>query len=454
MLGEKYLLRFKRIMSDADERNLFRNILLAFLVRGISLFVSLFSMPLYIKYFDDNAALGMWYTILSMLSWINLCDLGLGNGLRNRLTEALALGQNEKAKEYISATYVVLCKIILPISVVICILLQFVNFNKFFNISDSIVDGQDIKLAMTILVLGVCVNFIVKVITNVIYALQKSALNNVLTLISSILPLIFIFAFKGDDVSTNLVLLSVVHIFSINMPLIVASIILFNSEPLNKCKPSFKKVSKEAAKDTLNFGMHFFLAQIFFMLLMQTNEIIITNLFSPDYVVEYSVYYKLFTAIGSLFMLALTPMWSKVTKDFSEKKFTKIQKTHKLLSLIALLACVLELLVVPFLQIIIDIWLKDDAIIVEYWVATIFAVYGGLYIFNIVLTTIANGIGEVRSQIVFYGIGAILKVPIIFALKNTGLHWSVVVAYTSVVLLVFCIYQFIWMNNKIKKLLI
>ena len=131
MLGEKYVLRFKRIMSDADERNLFRNILLAFFVKGISLFVSLFSMPLYIKYFDDNAALGMWYTILSMLSWINLCDLGLGNGLRNRLTEALALGQNEKAKEYISATYVVLSKIILPISLVICILLHFVNFNKF-----------------------------------------------------------------------------------------------------------------------------------------------------------------------------------------------------------------------------------------------------------------------------------------------------------------------------------
>ena len=440
-------------MSDADERNLFRNILLAFFVKGISLFVSLFSMPLYIKYFDDNAALGMWYTILSMLSWINLCDLGLGNGLRNRLTEALALGQNEKAKEYISATYVVLSKIILPISLVICILLHFVNFNKFFNISDTIVKGQDIKLAMTILVLGVCVNFIVKVITNVIYALQKSALNNVLMLISSILPLIFISLFRGDDMSTNLVLLSVVHIFSINIPLIIVSILLFNSEPLNKCKPSFKKVSKEAAKDTLNFGMHFFLAQIFFMLLMQTNEVIITNLFSPDYVVEYSIYYKLFTAVGSLFMLALTPMWSKVTKDFSEKKFTKIQKTHKLLSLIALLACILELLVVPFLQIIVDVWLKDDAILVEYWVAIIFAVYGGLYIFNIVLTTIANGIGEVRSQIVFYGIGAMLKVPIISALKSTGLHWSVVVAYTSVVLLVFCIYQFVWINNKIKKLL-
>ena len=453
MLGEKYLLRFKKIMSDADERNLLYNIFLAFFVKGISLFISLFSMPLYIKYFDDNAALGMWYTILSMLSWINLCDLGLGNGLRNRLTEALALRQNEKAKEYISATYAVLCKIIIPISVVICILLQFINFNKFFNISDTVVDGHDIKLAMTILVVGVCINFIVKVITNVIYALQKSSLNNVLTLISSILPLIFISVFKGQDVSTNLVLLSVVHVFSINIPLIVASIILFNLEPLNKCRPSFKKISKETAKDTLNFGLHFFLAQVFFMLLMQTNEIIITNIFSPDYVVEYSVYYKLFTAIGSLFMLALTPMWSKVTKDFSERKFGKIKKTHKLLSLIALLACALELLVVPFLQIVVNVWLREDAIVIDYMVAIVFAVYGGLYIFNIVLTTIANGIGEVRSQIVFYGVGAILKLPVIFVSRNIGLHWSFVVAYTSLVLLVFCIYQFIWINNKIKKLL-
>ncbi|MBE6550983.1 MAG: hypothetical protein E7665_02480 [Ruminococcaceae bacterium] len=453
MFGQKYLLRLKKIMSDADERNLVRNILLAFLVKGISLFVSLFSMPLYIKYFDDNAALGMWYTILSMLSWINLCDLGLGNGLRNRLTEALALRQYEKAKEYISATYTVLCRIILPISVAICILLQFINFNNFFNISNSIVDGRIIKVAMTILVLGVCINFIVKVITNVIYALQKSSLNNVLALISSILPLIFISVFKGQDVSSNLVLLSIVHIISINLPLIVVSIILFNSEPLNKCKPSFKNVSKEATNDTLILGMHFFLAQTFFMLLMQTNEIIITNLFSPDYVVEYSIYYKLFTAIGSLFMLALTPMWSKVTKDFTERKYQKIKKTHRLLSFVALLACALELLVVPFLQIIVNIWLQEDAIIIDDKVAILFAVYGGLYIFNVVLTTIANGIGEVRSQMVFYGIGAILKLPVIFMSRNIGLHWSAVVAYTSIILLLFCVYQFIWLNKKIEKLL-
>lgn len=454
MFFEKCLIKIKKIMSDADERNLFYNILMAFVVKGLSLFVSLFSMPLYIKYFNDNAALGMWYTILSMLSWINLCDLGLGNGLRNRLTEALASGDKKRAKDYISATYVILCRIILPVSVIICTALQFVNFNEFFNIPDRIVDGNDIKLSMTILVLGICINFIVKIINNVIYALQKSSLNNVITLVSSMLPLLFILIFQGDDVSTNLLLLSLVHVFSINLPLIIVSIILFNTKQLKESKPTFRKVSKKAAKDTLNFGMHFFMAQIFFMLLMQTNEVIITNMFSPDYVVDYSVYYRPFTAIGSLFMLALTPMWSKVTKDFAERKFAKIRSAHKILCLIAVIACICELMVVPLLQMVIDIWLRDEAIVVNYFVATIFAVYGGMYIFNIVLTTIANGIGEVKSQIVFYGVGSVLKVPMVIILKNAIPHWVIVVLYTAVVLLVFCIYQFIWINKRIKKLII
>ncbi len=59
MFFEKCLIKIKKIMSDADERNLFYNILMAFVVKGLSLFVSLFSMPLYIKYFKDNDTLGM-----------------------------------------------------------------------------------------------------------------------------------------------------------------------------------------------------------------------------------------------------------------------------------------------------------------------------------------------------------------------------------------------------------
>ena len=94
-------INIKKLLRDKDERNLLINIGLAFAVKGVAMLISLFSMPLYIKYFDNNEALGLWYTILSMLTWIAICDLGLGNGLRNRLTEALAVGDSKKSKELV-----------------------------------------------------------------------------------------------------------------------------------------------------------------------------------------------------------------------------------------------------------------------------------------------------------------------------------------------------------------
>jgi O-antigen/teichoic acid export membrane protein len=96
--------KLKRLWSDQDERNLLIHIALAFGVKGLALVLSFFSMPLYIRFFGNDDVLGLWYTILSMLSWVHICDLGLGNGLRNRLTEALAVGDTEKAKRFVSST--------------------------------------------------------------------------------------------------------------------------------------------------------------------------------------------------------------------------------------------------------------------------------------------------------------------------------------------------------------
>ena len=87
-MKERIVQKLKRLLGDKDERNLLLHIALAFGVKGLALLVSFFSMPLYIKYFGNDEALGLWYTILSLLSWVQICDLGLGNGLRNRLTEA------------------------------------------------------------------------------------------------------------------------------------------------------------------------------------------------------------------------------------------------------------------------------------------------------------------------------------------------------------------------------
>jgi hypothetical protein len=84
-------------------------------------------------------------------------------------------------------------------------------------------------------------------------------------------------------------------------------------------------------------------------------------------------------------MLALTPLWSKITKDFTEHKYEKIRKTNHFLYLISLLAIIAQFIMVPMLQWIMDIWLQEESIKVRYFSAIVFASYGGIYIFNVVL---------------------------------------------------------------------
>ena len=44
---------------------------------------------------------GIWATILSFISWIYYCDLGIGNGLRNKLASTIVIGDKEASKKYL-----------------------------------------------------------------------------------------------------------------------------------------------------------------------------------------------------------------------------------------------------------------------------------------------------------------------------------------------------------------
>ena len=86
-------------------KNLINNVLGSFLVRGFGFLVSFALFPLYLNYFDDNTVLGCWFTMCSVLSWIQVFDLGIGNGLRNHLTADLSLKNYESARQYISSSW-------------------------------------------------------------------------------------------------------------------------------------------------------------------------------------------------------------------------------------------------------------------------------------------------------------------------------------------------------------
>lgn len=445
------LSKLKKIVSNENNRTILNNALGAFLVKGGALIISLLTMPAYIRYFDNQQILGLWFTILSVLTWVLTFDLGIGNGLRNNLVHALVKKDELLAKKYISSAYIIIGILVLSVLCFSIVIFRFINWNMFFNIPFNIVSKETLNITVFIVFGGIMLQFLFKVITSILYAMQKSALNNLLNLFTNIIILAYVSLATTADISTNLISLAVVHVLAVNIPLLLTTIIVFSTK-LKDCKPSIKYFGKKYASDVIRLGGIFFWIQIMYMIITTTNEFLITWLTGTELVVEYQIYNKLFTLVGTLFTLALTPIWSAVTKALSEKNFSWIKKLYKTLKLMALLAVICEFAMIPFLQFAINLWLGENTIQVNYLYATVFAISGSIFIWNGVLSSIANGFGELKTQSIFLTIGAIIKIPIAWILVTTFDSWIGVIVANIIAMSMYCIIQPIWLkrflNNK------
>ena len=135
------------------------------------------------------------------------------------------------------------------------------------------------------------------------------------------------------------------------------------------------------------------------MLIANTNEFFITQYTGPEMVVEYQIYNKLFTLGSMLFGLALTPIWSVVSKAIAENDTPWLKSLYRKLKLLSWFGIFCEFLIIAVLQFVINIWLAEEAIQVNYLYATIFAVFGASMIYQCMLSSIANGMGKEPSLI-------------------------------------------------------
>lgn len=449
---KKYFLRLKNRFKSTNENNkaIAYNTLGAFIVKGAALVVSLFTMPSYMRYFDNQQILGLWFTILSVLSWVLTFDLGIGNGLRNHLVPALVKKDQIRIKKYISSAYFVVGAIVLLSLVSSAVFFRFINWNNIFNIANNIVPIKTLNVTVSIVFSGIMLQFLFKLITSILYAMQKSALNNFLSLLSSIIILIYVSFAKSSDISTNLISLAIVNVLAVNLPLFLSTIIIFNSK-LKGCKPEIKFFEMKYARDVMKLGGIFFWVQIMYMVITATNEFLITWFTTPEMVVEYQIYNKLFTLIGTVFTLALTPIWSAVTKAFSEQNYAWIKKLFKTLKLMALVSIIFEFGMIPFLQLGINLWLGDNAIQVNYFYAIVFAMFGSIIIWNGVISSIANGCGELRTQSIFFTLGALIKIPIAWVLVGVFQSWIGVIVANMIAMGLYCVVQPIWLNRFLSK---
>lgn len=148
-----------RYLGDKDNRTLLLNVAGNYLVKGGAMLVSLLMMPAYMRYFESQAVLGMWFTLIQLLNWIMLLDFGIGGGLRNKIVEPLQKGDKERVIELVSAAYFSVAGIVLVLIVLQHIVVGRLNWYKILGLSSGDISEDTLVTMIHILVIGVCVRF-------------------------------------------------------------------------------------------------------------------------------------------------------------------------------------------------------------------------------------------------------------------------------------------------------
>lgn len=446
-------MKYLSIKTLKNNKAIVANIVAAFGIKGLGMIVNMLSMPLYIDYFNNNMVLGLWFTILTVVNWILSFDVGIGNGLRNHLTKALTQKDYEEGKRLTSSAIASLGVITLFFIAIIFSILPSINWNDMFNISSDLVSCDVLSKCIAITLVGIMISFFLHIVRGILFALQLSSMVNLLQLFTNILLVAFLFLVpRFNSIEEKLNAVAIAYAILINIPSLIALILVFMFSEMRQCLPRMQYVTLRAIKAVLGLGISFFVVQVMYMIITVTNEWFITKFFSPKYTVDYQIYFRLFALVGSLIMLAMSPLWSAITKAYTQKRYGWIIKLQRTLNYIALACIILECLFIILLQPIINLWLGDRAIEVNYLTAVYFLLYGVVMIWIAIQSTIVAGLGMLKTQLNFYLFAAIFKVVTIMVAAHFTKDWSIVILITAIGLLPYCVYQPLKVNKLLKKL--
>jgi O-antigen/teichoic acid export membrane protein len=176
------------------------------------------------------------------------------------------------------------------------------------------------------------------------------------------------------------------------------------------------------------------------MIIANTNEFFITNLYGANYTMEYTFYYKISTIGIMIISLALTPVWSAVTKAQAEKNWEWLRKLYRYIKVGGIGILILQLLIVPIIPIFMDVWLGKGVIEVSYLTSLSFSLYGAIFTYAGMLSTIANGLAQMRAQTISYAIAIVLKILLIIFLAPVT-SWDFVIWVNILILLPYIVIQ-------------
>ncbi|MBW7888004.1 MAG: MATE family efflux transporter [Bacteroidetes bacterium] len=383
-----------------------KNILFLVFLKGFSLVVTFFMVPLMLHYLSP-VKYGIWVTLTSIVGWFSFFDIGLGNGLRNRFVEAQAQGDIPLARTYVSTTYAIIGIVSLSLFVFFLILNPFLNWQHILNTQE--IPADDLSYLALVVFFFFCIRFVGDLISVILTADQKPALSSFLSFLGNLLSFLALYAITKIS-SGNLLLAGTLLSGVPVVILYISSVILYRTRYKNVA-PSFSFINLRHLKSLTTLGIQFFIIQISSIILFTTSNIIIAQLFGPETVTPYNIAQRYFGLASMSFTIILLPFWSAFTEAFQKMDYGWMRSMMKKLVKSWLILAVIIFLMILFAPFVYQLWLRS-ALVISFEINLLVAAFALINTWNNIFANFINGVGKIRLQVVSSVVTGIINIPL------------------------------------------
>ena len=387
-------------------KNFIKQIKASFIYRILAMLIS-FVLVRYMLEYLGTELYGVWSVILSFMTWILFFDLGIANGVKNKVSESLARDEESEAQEFISTGYIILTVFSVAVYILFYIVSYFLDWQSIFNIY-SISNDLLLKV-LRITLFFILLNFVLSIIIAVFNAVQKASLVVLNQFLSNLLSLIMILLLLKYT-TTNLLYLASAYGFILVLSNIILSVWFYKKNTM--LSPKVHLFNRTKVKDISKLGMSFFFLQLTIFFMLTTDRFIITQLLGPSMVTTYDILYKYFGAILIIHGIVNSPLWPMYTEAYVKNDYKWISDTLVKMVKLCLIYIIILTVMIMFANVIFPLWLGDNTPEMSMSNYIYMAITLLFLAWHNIFAYFTNGIEQTKIQLYSTLFGAIINIPL------------------------------------------
>jgi O-antigen/teichoic acid export membrane protein len=381
--------------------------------RGVGIACQLVQVPIAMKALGAEA-FGLWMTLTGIGAVIAFADFGVGQGAQNKLAEAFAAGQRERARELWDSTLVFFGAVGLALATVFVILVPSTDFSQLFGLREAAVQ-QEAGAAVAVMLGVFCLNFPFGLAQRLAYSRQKGWMHNVALAAGSVGGLL------GTIVAIQLRWSLPFVILAAQVPVLIGnSALMFRQLVELGWTDVFRARARWATmRELAALGACFGVQQMQLTLFVALPQVIISTHLGAAAVTPYNLVQRLFNLFAVVQNAFMLPLWPAYSEAKAKGDFDWVRRTLRV-SIGATVACTLVPMALGalFAHPIISAWVGTDAVLPSMVLVWLMFAWNALVFIGQPFGYMLAGLSEVRRLTQYAVVSSVLSTVLMVVLVS------------------------------------